>query len=652
MKKSLLTIGLIGAYICMDAQVLTHVDNSATFYVSANTLVFNGGGLQTKGSGIIDNHGNIMVVGTSGDVLKTVVAGTGSTADKLDGGNIVLRANDANSTNPDSYGQLFISGITQDKITGIVSKEFKAEKHGNGNYFQQIALPFYNKQLSTLSTEFGKTFGTTRWTQNEILKWNNAIVVSDHYTNLNNLLTDGTGYYMLGSKNNNLNADTPPSNLPTIAPTPTGSVYTLNGRPYAEVGVVSLQGAGNGISFGSGGNAINMYNEKYNTYLQDQFDSTSSLWLGSYGKNIYQFGNPYFTNLDLSKIGYTETGVGDGNAIGNIWGVRYSPGTVTTLPGGSTYSTNALINTFDVNGRPAGDIGLMIKPMQTFVIKLRNSTPGTLDFNTTRRFKNTARGEGTDYSVTANKNGGSLKQLGVIALNAAGEEMGRSYYVVSPIATTGHQASIATTVQAANSSLNVIGTYEEDPVNGMYDNNYTSAYWLYINEANEQDFQGKPVPLALYSNAIASLKFEIRENAELIPAGQHGLSTGIGFYYKTSNGTVAPISQDMTIPVSGLEYGLSYGMMNSTTLSTNDVSKPSRTKVVYNPSIDHYVMQFDPSWKKANIKVYDMSGKLVLTKDNVSTSQDYVIELEKMKSGYIVTGVSDSGEKVNAKILR
>jgi hypothetical protein len=34
--------------------------------------------------------------------------------------------------------------------------------------------------------------------------------------------------------------------------------------------------------------------------------------------------------------------------------------------------------------------------------------------------------------------------------------------------------------------------------------------------------------------------------------------------------------------------------------------------VVYNPAISNYIVRFDPSWKKADIEVYDMSGKLYL----------------------------------------
>lgn len=659
MKKKLLTLSIVAASISVSAQILTHVDNTALFYVGEGALVYNGGGLQTKGSGIVDLHGNMMIVGNASDVLQTVT--TANTA-KLDGGNIVLRFNSPGSIATSTYGQLYIAGITQPNISGIVSKEYLTAKHGNGNFYQQIALPFADKPLNSLSAEFGKTFNTTRYSKNEILKWNNTQVVSDNVGPLSTLTSDRTGYYMLGSLNNNLNTAVPPASLPTVAPTPTGAVYTLNGMPYADgfIGgpiLGSMMNAGAGLNYGTNGFGVNGYNEYYNSYLQDQFEATASPWTGTFGKNIYQFGNPFFTNLDLSKIGYTETGgVNDDNQIPNLWGVRYSPGTVVSLNTGSTYSVGAQIQTyFNGSGLPVGDIGLIIKPMQTFVVKLRTSVPvPDLKFNKLRRFKDFIRPDGTSYSVTAKSSSstGTAKQIGVIALNSAGEEIGRTYYVVCETCTTGHQTSTATSVQAA-SGAGVIKSFEEDPVNGMFDNNYLN-YALYINEANENDFQGKPIPVALYSSDISSLKFEIRENAVEIPDAQQNLSTGIGFYYRTTNGNSMPISQNMTIPTNGENlYGLSYGPMNSSVLGTAESLTTNTTIVVYNDAIDNYIVQFDSRWKTADIQVYDMSGKLVISAKNVKTSQDFVINLSnKIQGTYIVTGINEKGEKFTSKIIR
>jgi hypothetical protein len=663
MRKSLFAIGLLAAIVSVQAQnVLLHIDDAANTYVSEGALVYSRGGVQTRGNGIMDVHGNVMVEAGTTDAFRTI---TTAGAAKTDGGNIVLRLNDPTNYGTSSYGQLYISGISIANLSGVVSKEYRTAKNGSGNYFQQIALPFAGKAYSTLSTELAKPFGTTRWTQNEILSWNNTNVVSNHVTNLANTTLAAPMYYMLGSKNDNLDLSTPPATLPTIAPTATGSVFTLNGAPVRseDLATVSLQNAGSAVTLGTNGNNQNEYGEKYNSYLQDQFSNTTGMFIGDYGKNIYQFGNPYFTNLDLSRIGYTEgAAVGDGNAISNLWGVKYSAGTVITYPNGTTFTTGALTQTYTAGtGVPVGDTGLIIKPMQTFVLKLRDNTPQTLNFATLRRFAGTVRTDGTDYNVTAAKNAagsnktytGGVKQLGVVALDATGKEVGRTYYVVYPGGVTGHQIASNTTVQVAATGGDAVGTFEEAP-SGGYDNNNVN-YWLYINEANETNFKGKNVKLVTYNpNIVKSYKFEIKENAEPIANGVHALSSGIGFYYKAPNGTVQQAKQGDVIPVTGTEYDLYYGEPSNVVLAANEKAlTPSRTLVVLNPAIDNYVVRFDPNWKKADIEVYDMSGKLVISKKGVETSRDFVIELDsKIKNSYIVKVVSDKGDIVNTKILK
>lgn len=636
--SAVLLSGLVSAQ-----STLFQVGPATTFSVEENALVYNGGGVQTVGTGKYDIKGNVMVVGTASDGFKTLTAPGDS--EKTDGGNFILRLNDL--TNYTSYGQLFISGLAQNNLTGIVDKEYRAKNHGTGNYFQQIALPFYDKTLNTLSTELGKTFGTTRFTQNEILKWNNAKVVSDHFTDLATKTSDPTGYYMLGSKENNFN--------------PSSQTFTIKGRPYSDQNALTLtlQGAGTNINFGTNGTAINQYRERYNSYLQDAFDFGTGAWINTnYGKNIYQFGNPFFTNLDLSKIGYVESADGDGNQLAAIQGIRYDPGSVATSATGSTFSTGALTQTFvqsgPSKGTPAGDAGLIIKPMQTFVIKLTssaNTTTEQLNFNTLRRFNSSLRTAGVKYDVTAKRSSGTgatVKQLGIKGLDAAGNEIARAYYVVYPEATTGHTTKATT--QATNSSSNLIGTFEEDAVNGGYDSNYTGKYWLYINEANEHDFVGKAIPFRIYGSEVKSLRFDILENTVPLEADEHRLSTGIGFYYQAATGGRVEIRQGQTIPVTGNSYSLFYG--NEGVLSSADTLKPSRTMVVYNPAVDDYVVRFDPSWKQANINVYDMSGRLVQAIAKVKTSADYPLVLPKEKATYLVTAVSEQGEVMNTKILR
>lgn len=76
MRKNLFAIGLLAAIYSVQAQnILVHIDDAATTYVSEGTLLYSGGGLQTRGSGIIDLHGNMMIEGSSSDGFKTITTG-------------------------------------------------------------------------------------------------------------------------------------------------------------------------------------------------------------------------------------------------------------------------------------------------------------------------------------------------------------------------------------------------------------------------------------------------------------------------------------------------------------------------------------------------------------------------------------------------
>jgi len=667
MKKNLLTIGLLSLTVSIQAQnILMHVDTSAKMYVSQGTLVYNGGGLQMKGTGNVENHGNFMVVGSATDSFKTIDATTG--VDKTEaagGGNFVNKLNQPSNfaqiniiDNPTTttedessrytYGQLYISGIPQANITGIVDQEYKQISQGD---YQQMGIPFYDKTFSTLSTELGKTFNTTRYSKNEILSYDNTAAVSKTVTNLNS--KSGTSlpasiYLMVGGFGLDANTQT----------------RTIKGRPFSDSDAsvslsFNLTNAGTGATFGNGGYGINQYNEYYNSYLHDPYHIGSGglYWAGNFGKNIYQFSNPFLTNLDLSRIAYDEPAIpNDGNNLSNIYAVRLEPSGVQYSAANGSGSTGTFKSITFNAGVPTGDVDYtMVRPFGTFVIKLNNNDGPLLNLKTLRRFNYLSRAASTGYSVTAskntNKNTGTVKQLGVIALDSSGNEVGRTYYVVYPDGTTGH--SVDSKTQIVGYSTDIINTYEE-AANGGYDLNYTNSYWLYINEANESNFLGKNIKLVNYDLTRAtSYKFEVRENAELVPAGTHQLSTGIGFYYKAQNGTLQPINQGATTSVTHAEYDLYYGQPNSAVLGTENNTKPSRTVVVYNPEITNYIVRFDPNWKKADIQVYDMSGKLIISKKDVTTAKDFVIELDgSVRNSYLVTIKANNGEIVNTKILK
>lgn len=654
MRKNLLTIGILSLSIPISAQFVSSIGDKALVTVKPETLLYNGGSLKTQGSGVLDIYGNVIVNGGTSNVLQTV--GTDGVTAKTNGGNIILRVTAADNS---KYGQLAIMGLTGDNITGIVDKEYRDSKHGT---YQQLAIPFNGKLISSLNSELGKTFTNVRRTQDEILSYNNAMVRSDvMLTTSTTASANATNYYMVGAKgfnpaSNPTTVVNPNASSNSLIPAYTTNSYVLRGRPYDDTNrTLVLQNAGLNIDFGGNGEVRNYYQEAYNTYLQDSWDfSTPGAWKGTYGRNIYQFGNPFFTNLDLKYIGINEAG-GDGNNLTKLKGIRFDPGTVNSAAGGSTYSTGAQYITFG-SGVPVGDVGVIIKPMQTFVVKLSDNTSSTTDaslnFNTLRRFNYTPRA-GNAYSGpnTAKLATATVKQLGVIGLDADGKEMARCYYVVYPDATTGRPAQGVNSTQVTNTSNDIMGTFEEDAVNGGYDGQLTGTYWLYINEANEIDFKGKSIPMMLYSKDIKSLKFEIRENADLLEDGQQVLSTGKEFYYKAGEGDIQTIKNGQIVAVSSASYGLFYDKPEKT-LGSNNSLKPSRTKVVYNSNIDDFVVLFDPEWKQADIKVYDASGKLVISKNKVSAKNEYILSINKTNGVYVVVATSETGDVINTKIIR
>lgn len=661
MKKNLFTVGFLALTFSLGAQqVVCHVDQDGIFFVGKNALVYNGGGLQMKGNALYENHGNVMVVGNgTTDVFKTIDASNTDKTETTGGGNFINKLNEpdnfASHNSADqvdspvyTYGQLFITGISQTNLPGIIDQEYRQVNHGA---YQQIGLPFFGKRLITLNSELSKIFNTNRYSHNEILVWNNRNVVFDNLSSLN--LKTGEDikpytYYILGG----------------IGLDVANSTRTLKGRPVSDAAisdkVVKLEDAGYNINFGAGGNNTNAYNEKYNTYLQDNFTVTAgNAWLGNFGKNYYQFGNPYLTNIDFSQINKVESAtVGDGNNLSNVYGVRFEVSGVqhTTNGGGGSSSFKAV--TYGT-GSQSGDVEYqVVRPFGSFAIKLKDNTlKPDFDFSTLRRFKYHPRNGATDYNVTAARSGNStstVKQLGIIGLDANGNEIERTYYIVANNTVTGASSDVKAQLGAFDGQK--LGTYEEDALNGGYDNNNVS-YWLYINEANENDFKGKNIKLVNYNPTVVGFKFEIRENAILVDDATHLLSQGEGFYYKkASESNVIPVLQNATVAASETtiekpsEYDVYYGKPQNT-LGAITVKKSS-TIVVFNPEQDNYFIIIDPTWRTADIQVFDMSGKLVHNASKVSFNERYELVLPKIVAGYVVHITSEKGERVITKILR
>ena len=679
MKRKIFTLGLLSLAFSANAQSLLGVQDQASFHIKEDALIYSGGEVKTVAGGVIDNFGNVMI---DGGGFKTVTSATNNTP-KTTGGNFILRLwTKPGITNGDivnggdviKYGQLYINGTTQNEVTGIVDKEYKDNAHGA---YQQMAIPFYKKNFSELSTELSANLSGNRWNRTGILVWNNERVRFDHFGPSNNttdiLLASrnpvenngATSYYAIGSRNFNAFSGGNINSLST-------KVFTIKGDPFAGTITGTLTGAGQNVDFGPGGKYTNYFNERYNSYLGDNWEYTSSPWTGNYGKNIYQFGNPYLTNLNLKYLG---------TLVSNLIGVRIEPGTAVKASG----DTSGVYLSY-TGGVFVGDVKkTMVRPMGTFVIKLSSGNTTPLDFGKLRKFAYSA-----SSSATPTYNGGvtvqskslngdlllselselntnsttkianarlsnfTVKQLGVIALDADGKELGRTYYVVHANGISGQPTKLTTQVTA--NSKTVIGTFEEAK-NGGVDENLINSYWLYINEANENDFKGKEIPMRIYSSDVKSLTFEILENAEDIADGQERLSSGESFYIFDGKKHVL-VGNNKKISVSSdANFGLYYGKPAELVSSKNTIAtiqKPSATVLAYDESIAAHKILFDPEWKKATVQVFDLSGRLIFSQANIdATKGEFVVNLPNAVRGtYVVTAVSDTGKKFSQKVIK
>lgn len=659
--------------IVFSQNILTYVGNSALVTVQSNTLVYNGGGLQTAGYAVVNNSGNIMINGVAADGLT--IAPTTSFNLKFNGAQ--------------SYGQLYIKDIPQGNISGKVNKEFRADVNSGTTAKQQVGLPFFNYKISDLVSNItnspsntagnylnvtnGSNNSAGRFSPSSVFKWNNAKARFDQIVSGGDLTTVNVGtaldYYIIPRRNSAGTVVWDAAN--------TSNVTTFSGTPVSDITTVqslSLTGAAAGISFGFNGSSANYFGEKYRTYLDDPFNSktgNSGNWDINYGKNLYQVANPFLTNIDLKYIGQAETTNSDGNAIPNLQGVAYyTSGLTWTKASGTGYpsenndgSSNGtagrtIVLTASSGVFQAGDISnnrLIIKPMGEFMIKLstdNGSNPASkIDFTALRRFSNVSRNNTTDTTNPTSRTADDtdipadkiVKQLAVIMYDSDSLEIGRTYYAISPSAITGNNPG-NTLLQAYNGDDSIIYTKEEN-INGGEDVNISTK--LYINEANEIDFKSKEVPLFInYTTSHYYLAFEVYEKGERMP---NGLSNGNHFYLKDSQGQLFKIDDGSSFSLSGNQnLGLYYQKPDATLLAESVLA--SQTFIAKKDS--HWVVRFAKNWNKATVEVYSVSGQLMSSKSNISTSTDYLIPVNYQAKGvFVVKATSEKGEVVIKKIV-
>ena len=276
------------------AQDLTYIGPDSKLFISKGTLLYSGGNF-TVDSNVdkaVENSGNIMIVG---DYKKG--NSTGAAADGKEFVNIYNGVND--------YGQVQILSTTGANTNGLMTIQRPAAPTTYFGADFPISFPFKGG-ITNLMRSFGKTTADFQGTcpidvtcgnryNMSLFKWNNDKIVGDAVASSETFKAGD--YYFL-----NMRAA---AKLQTAMTGIIGYKGTPDPLAYVATGISVIPSmtevAFSNLSYNDWKAKRNSYNEEYQSYL-GRYNSTSKV----YGKNVYRFGNPYTSNINISGVDGTN----------------------------------------------------------------------------------------------------------------------------------------------------------------------------------------------------------------------------------------------------------------------------------------------------------------------------------------------------------
>ena len=669
------------------AQDLTYVGDASKFYVETGALVYSGGNwvLDSNIKETIENKGNIMIVG---DYKKGTKANAAS--DGKEFVNVWTATND--------YGQVQIlssKGITDALMT--VQRPAAPTSYFGGSF--PISFPFKD-QVNYVMTAFGLpttsfkgtcgidvNCGPSRYDMT-MHKWNNSKIQGDAVVSGANFKAGD--YYFLNLR--------PAAGL---QPYMTG-VINYKGTPspvaYASTGIASVipsmtESAFSDLGYNDWKTKVNPYNEKYESYM-GYVNSTNKYT----GKNIYRFGNPYTSNLDLTAVDGINAWLRITNAGGNrtlkqattdllikdfnitkrtpSYDVLWNPANGSTNVNADYYSAK-----FDGTNWVGNPEALYIRPLETFNLNFPLLDPTKLgsrivhldvnftDFHKTFVYPAVV----TDPIQIAPKNAVMAKTASVtrrsaqavsagnaanIALNSDGFYQAEVFLVkdnlveAAPVYLVGtNYSDISANAAQSNNKLFLYGMNADGTANLQIQKSFS--------EFNSDTYIGKPLSLGLTgltSGESYELRFNLYEGS--IFTNVKDLTSGAFYIKDNKNNTVKQISADQSYNFTADSNAMagrfdfywkevSVGGTGGTLATANSNTKG--VTVIYKDGETRKV-RFESIAPKANIQVYNMAGRLVDSMDNVSTSQDYTLRLS-LNGVYLVRVSYANGDVRTVKTI-
>lgn len=672
MKKYYLPLLCMGLFSTAAFSQNTYVTGNVPVKVQPNTLFYHGGNFVVSNgvtaNGTIKNDGNIRIVGNF-DNSTSPAGATG--------------ANFLNTwTSEASYGQVIINQAATS--AGF----FTMQKRGiNPASFTwgQFAIPY---EFATVGQAYQTLFGIPYVGGN---RYNHSIMTWDNTTRpefdhiASGTAINPTDYVIL-----NLNATSP-----LYGVMGTGAA-TMNyaGKPanknYSVSYNVSMYEAST-VPWNTWKDKRNIYSEKYSTYIEEHLRTANT---ADHGRYYFQFGNPYTSNIDLSRIG--TDGDSDNVFVENLMGVVKITSTSWNEGAGVVFAgVNKVQATWDGSTWAGNSNALLIKPFESFIIGLNaNATRSTRTFNFNdglKTFSNAPQNGGTttplgrfsvepelvsnDDATTAEDrayNGNISNTIGI-----GGGSSRTSFYQLGLSLFTENDIHTGNTVYVVVDSNSKSGMAQ--PLEADY-SDYQNGFFLtqeksdgseitvpnrtmQINAVNPK-YASKPIQLFYKKKQNDTngyyLKSELffRDIFNKLNIEDGNFTDGNSFFfYDKAQDVLLPITTDFSYyierpeEVQNSRYVVYWNGGPENTSPKMDISEEmGGLTQVYKDGKVHKI-RFNENWNSADISVYDLSGRSIFKKEGVKTDVDYVLNLPNT-STYVVKIQSNTGEVVTQKIIR
>lgn len=696
MKKIYLTcltfVMLVALSGVANAQVNTYVTGPAKVKVEDGTLFYHGGDLVlTEGAVAPADQEDKAVVENAGNVKVK-----GAFLNDSDGTNFVSTYD--NTINPDTdgykYGQVWVTSDNGGLSTGKMTMEKLALASGKTK-FGQFAIPYKftsaAEAMKTLfgieDTDFGCAIGVdcgvsggkeSRFLQ-PLFAWSNDMYRTDHLGgsdipdmgdglfafNYYMLNMYGGGYYQSLIDFMDANAGDNRKYSGIVNDVHVRVPISAENHPYTAE-----------ESFDAWRSKRTVYFERYYGFITDDFEDYASsaemLASTTYGKYIFQFGNPYTTNLNLVNLP---------NALDDK----------TNFSGVALYYENESYNLEDQDIQQSGsrffkatyenDVwtgdgnALLVRPFQPFIIKF-SEDPGNNGLNFSDDLKTFAQnwedlGEtvktdnpALQRSITSMSLGnGDFHQLGLELYQEDGKTPtanARLYVVVSDQAVAGERKEFEAGYPEFDNEATGFYSLQETAEGGMQ-----ASGKMYINGVDDE-YIAKPIYLQFndVDNSSYILKASLFEGSIFNKLEEGNFSDGGKFIFVEKDEEGKIISKEEI--TAEFEKEIKSGIdkeadryvvywrevpMEDDGLDIEEIVTNSQT-VVYAEG-DYHKVRFSNEWKYADIYIYDLSGRLISSEKQVPTHTDHLLRMPNNNSSiYVVKLISDNGEIVTKKVIK